>query len=135
MRIAVPVWSGRVSPVLDSAQHLVCFDFGEGDVSEKVHRDWTGATLCGRVLSVLDLDVDVLICGAISRACLFMLQARGVGVQPFLCGEVGEILDSYRRGSLGSAAERLPGTAGIFGDQGRDSWIQWFSGTYTRKEG
>lgn len=135
MRVAVPVWSGRIAPVLDTAQHLICFDVERNGQQVLYHRDWSRDTLCGRVLSVLDMGVDVLICGALSRPCLFMLQARGVDVQPFLCGSVEEILDSYRNGRLGSGAFRMPGSAVLFADPDDGGWISWFARSTTSPEG
>ncbi|MBW2610283.1 MAG: hypothetical protein JRC68_08055 [Deltaproteobacteria bacterium] len=55
-----------------------------------------------RSLRIRDFRVDLLICGAVSRALYRMLTATGIEVIPDISGRIEEILEAYLKGSLGS---------------------------------
>ncbi len=132
MRVAIPVWSGRISPVLDSAQHLVCIDFDSSGEQKREFHDWRRCSFCGRMLAVVDLGIDVMLCGSLSRPCLWMLKARGVEVRPFLCGDYEAVVDVWRDHPESMALFNMPGAADLFNEAADRCWINWFSDTDNR---
>ena len=112
MRIAVPVWRDRVSPVFDVAGSLRLVDLEDGTPLRRsdanIQEDDPGV----RVQKLSELGVDVLICGAISRPLETMLTAAGVKVIAQVCGGVEEVLEAYRSGRLGEPAFAKPGCCG-----------------------
>ncbi len=57
------------------------------------------ARLFNRFLMLLsELDIQVLICGALCEGPARVLEAHGIEVNSFLTGEVEEVLESYIRG-------------------------------------
>ncbi|MBU0982494.1 MAG: hypothetical protein KKA42_01390 [candidate division Zixibacteria bacterium] len=121
MRIAIPIWDGRVSPVLDSARQLLLVDYD-------------GTTETGRSTQTLpDLNpmrkaaylhaqgVSVLLCGALSRQLHMLANRAGVEVHGWLCGEVGDVLQAYLNGTLTPDRYCLPGCHRGFGGGRRGS--------------
>jgi predicted Fe-Mo cluster-binding NifX family protein len=112
MRVAIPTWAGRVSPVFDVAKRLLLVDL-EGDTqasrSEAVIDE---DTLAARARSVAQLGVDILICGAISVPLETMLVSAGVRVIPHTCGSAEEVLQAFASGRLTDRAFLMPGCCG-----------------------
>ena len=109
MRVAIPTWSARVSPVFDVAKHLLLVDFdGEAEAGRQeaaIEEPELGA----RTRRVAKLGVDVLICGAISAPLEAMLVSAGVRVIPHTCGPTEEVLRAFARGRLPDEAFLMPG--------------------------
>ena len=109
MRLAIPVYDGRVSPVLDVARRLLLVD-ADG-TRELARRDavLTGTSLLSRVSGVRELGVQVLICGAVSWPLEAALAAAGIHLVPRVCGPVDEVLAAFLAGRLSGAAYLMPG--------------------------
>ena len=112
MRVAIPIWSGRVSPVFDAAGHLVLVDIEDG--MERIRREETlqESFLTQRARRLSELGVNVLICGAISRPLWTVLAASGVTVIPWTAGAVDDVLAAYVKGCLRDPRWRMPGCGG-----------------------
>jgi len=112
MRIVLPVWQGRISPVLDTARHFLLVDCeGAGEVS-RAERTIGADPLAARVESLARLGGDVVICGAVSRPLASLLAARGVRLCPWTAGYVDEVVSAYLSGSLDRPRFRMPGRCG-----------------------
>ena len=87
MRIAIPIWGDKVSPVFDTALRLLVveiednreesrffYHIDENDLTQKCHR-------------IRKLDLDTLICGAVSQAFLQMLLGSGLNVIQEISGQ------------------------------------------------
>jgi len=98
MKVGITVWGNRISPVFDSAQTLLIADIDqEKVVGQQLEMFQPGAF--GRFVDMLaELDVEVLICGALSRGPAALLDAAGVRVISFMTGEVETILSLYAKG-------------------------------------
>ena len=69
----------------------------------------TATDLAGRVTRIADLDVSVLICGAVSQALEGMLVRRGIRVISHVCGDVEEVLACYLAGEALQGRFGMPG--------------------------
>jgi predicted Fe-Mo cluster-binding NifX family protein len=107
MRVAVPIWAGRVSPQLDAARRLLVVEVADGHV---VSRAEHLLALGDRATSVVRIGVDILICGAISRRLERRLTSLGVEVVGDICGAVDEVIEAFIDGSLGSGRFAMPGS-------------------------
>ena len=109
MRIAIPLWEGKVSPVFDTAIRLLVVDaskqreksrflyyIDENDLTQKCHR-------------IRKLDLDKLICGAVSQTFLKMLLASGIDVIREISGPVEEVLEAYLKGNILQPKFLMPG--------------------------
>jgi predicted Fe-Mo cluster-binding NifX family protein len=110
--IAVPNCQGRVSPVFDVAARLVLVRLkGEAELERKE------AVLFekqpdGIVRSLVDLGVEVLVCGAISARLAAGLARAGIWVVSHICGPVEAVVAAYRTGTLNSSEFIMPGCCG-----------------------
>lgn len=112
MRIAVPVWQGRVSPLLDVAERLLVVDADAGrEVSRSVEQLGPGL-LPQRVRRLSDLGVEVVICGTVSRQMAIMLSGLGITVFPCMRGEVDNVLRSVVRTGAPDPRFFMPGYDG-----------------------
>lgn len=95
MNVALTVWGNRISPVFDSAQTLLIAEIrGDQVVDRKIQ--FFQATLFTRCLRLLEqLDVQVLICGALCEGPARLIEACNIEVIPFVTGETEEILQCY----------------------------------------
>jgi predicted Fe-Mo cluster-binding NifX family protein len=119
LRIAVPIWEGRVSPVLDVAERLLVVDV---DAGREVSRLLVGigpGLLPQRVRRLRDLGVEVVICGTVSRSMANMLSALGIQVFPCMRGEVDKVLRSVVRDGIPDARFFMPGYDGHGGRRRR----------------
>ena len=109
MRVAIPSWCGRISPVFDVARCLILVDV-DGDTEgrrEVVGVDVTGPAHRARLIG--ELGVDTLICGAISAPLEAALAAVGVDVIPHACGPVDAVLHAFLGEGLPDNAFLMPG--------------------------
>ncbi len=112
MRIAIPIWQGRVSPVFDVAGQVLLVEADKA--LEQSRRE---ATLADeeperRAERLGELGVTTLVCGAISHPLLVLLEARGIEVVSRVCGEVDEVLAAFLGGELRSDHFAMPGCCG-----------------------
>jgi len=112
VRVGVSVWSGRVSPVFDVAKSLLLVSVdGQEPVGREI-QPIEPLDLPGRARRVAELEVDVLICGAVSRPLESLLVTAGVRVLPQTCGPVDEVLEAFLTGQLNDGAFLMPGCRG-----------------------
>ena len=109
MKVAIPIWNGRVSPLLDTACRLLLVEFESDHEVFRETIDIPQVNIPYRVSFLVDRGVKVLICGAISHQFEQMLTVSGIKPVPWLGGDVDEILAAYAAGSLQNDNYRLPG--------------------------
>lgn len=112
MKVAIPTWGGRISPVFDVAKRLLVVDI-ESDTEFGREATTIEETEPGpRAKRVAQLGVNVLICGAISTPLEAMLVSAGVQVILHVCGPVKEVLQAFVSGRLTDQAFLMPGCCG-----------------------
>jgi predicted Fe-Mo cluster-binding NifX family protein len=98
MNIAITVWNNRISPVFDSAQELLVAKTQGTEIVDAVIRE-SKTTFFNQFIDLLkELDVHVLICGALCEGPASMLDSHGVEVISFITGEVENVLECYLQG-------------------------------------
>jgi len=98
MNVAITVWGNRISPVFDSAKTLLVAEIREEMVVDrKIHLlQATIFNVCLRLLA--ELEVRVLLCGALCEGPLRLLESQRIEVIPFLTGETEQILQCFVQG-------------------------------------
>ncbi|MGB9625838.1 MAG: NifB/NifX family molybdenum-iron cluster-binding protein [Phycisphaerae bacterium] len=112
MRIAIPQWQGRVSPVFDAASNLLLIDFEDGREVRRREVTLTATDPVKRAEQVVQFPPDVLICGAISWPLELALRSAGVRVVSQICGQVDEVMRSFLLGDIENDHFRMPGCCG-----------------------
>ncbi len=80
MRIAIPQWQGRVSPVFDVAANMLIVEVADAREVGRREVAVTATDPAKRAQQVAQLPANVLICGAISWPLELALRSAGVQV-------------------------------------------------------
>lgn len=112
MKLAIPVWQGRISPVFDVAGQLLLVELVDGREVARQERmvDETAADERSRKLA--ELGVETLICAGISQLLETGLADRGIRVIARVCGNVEEVLAAFVAGRLSQSRFAMPGCCG-----------------------
>ena len=109
MTLALAVWKNRISPVFDSSHTLLLVDVKNGMVTNKRSVPLHAELPLPRVKEVLNLGIQVLVCGAISLEFSNMFEAYGIAVVPFVAGDADHIIESYLNNTLSGPNFKMPG--------------------------
>jgi predicted Fe-Mo cluster-binding NifX family protein len=126
MKIAIPIWGHRMSPVFDASSRLMIVDIADNQEQGRSETELQTQDLSRRCICIRNLEVEVLICGAITGHFVRLLRAAGIEVIPGISGDPEEVLKAYLDGTLSSARFLMPGCKaiqreqrhGIYGAQG-----------------
>jgi len=109
MRIAIPIWEDKISPVLDTASRLLIVEIEDRDVASRFEIYLDERDLSRRCFRIQGMEVDILICGAISHHFARMLTGSGIDVIPEISGQAEEVLKAYLQGNLFNSRFLMPG--------------------------
>ena len=109
MKIAIPIYNNSVSNVLDFATRLLLVEIENGKEVNRSEVALASQFLPQRVGQIKKLEVDVLVCGAISRVLANMITASGVQLLPYVTGRVDDVLQAYLNGQLVQPEFTMPG--------------------------
>ena len=110
MRIAIPIWNDKISPVLDTASRLLIVDVDGQNEADRFEIYLDEQDLSRRCFRIQGMNVNVLICGAISHPFARMLIASGIDVIPEISGLAEEVLSAYLQGDLFNSRFLMPGS-------------------------
>jgi predicted Fe-Mo cluster-binding NifX family protein len=113
MKVAIPHWQGRISPVFDVARDVLLVDVGSGPEQTRSEVRLGGSSVIERTKQLVELNVDILICGAISKPLEAALAAAGVRVFSQTCGQVEQVLGAFITGKLYQDKFTMPGCCGL----------------------
>jgi len=112
MKAAFAVWNKRIAPVFDVAREIRLVEAESGRIvrerDEKLPANSGPET--GRCL--IELGVDTLVCGAISRLMLSQIAAYDIRVVSFVAGDLCEIIQAWLSGDFRKEAFTMPGCRG-----------------------
>lgn len=109
MKVAIPLWQGRVSPVFDEASSVLVVDVIDGRAECRQKEGVLVHSSNERAHLLLSLEVDLLICGMISQAQQAALNSVGIQIIPHICGPVDEVISAFLDGCIESSALLMPG--------------------------
>ncbi len=112
MKLALPVWQGRISPVFDVAGQLLLVELADGCEVARRAQALHENVADQRALELAELGIEALICAGISQPLETMLSDRGIRVIARICGGVEEVLAAYLAGRLGEPRFAMPGCCG-----------------------
>ncbi|MFH1983384.1 MAG: hypothetical protein ABIL58_16185 [Pseudomonadota bacterium] len=109
MRLAVSIWKDRLSPVLDVAARLLVVSIDEGRELYRFEADITDLSITRTCQLLKHLEIETLICGAISGVYLKALRDSGFCVIPEVAGTVSAVVTAFIEGKLQQSELFLPG--------------------------
>lgn len=92
MKVAIPIFRSRVSPVFDWSTRLLLIRIRSGREETGEEIEVGGLDLLERVERLSNAGTDVLICGAIGDFVARLLESKGIRVIPWVAGEVEEVI-------------------------------------------
>jgi len=112
MKLGLAVWNGRVSPVFDTARHLLVLEVENGQVALRLEQDMRTDEPVQKAARLAELGIETLVCGAVSRPLAEMIAARGIRLIPFVAGGTDEVITAFLAGALPSPDLSMPGCCG-----------------------
>ena len=112
MKVAIPIWNQRISPVFDTARKLLVVTHENGKEKDRMEYDLAEFDFFYRVNRLLVLQVDVLICGAISKPLKDELTTRKIKVISHICGFVEEVFQAFCTDQITEERFIMPGCCG-----------------------
>jgi predicted Fe-Mo cluster-binding NifX family protein len=110
MRIAISIWEDKISPVLDTAAKLLIIDIDTQKEISRFEASMLERDMSQRYSFIRGLDLDVLICGAVSRQFSGMLKASGIKIISGISGPAEDVLKAYLQGNLLHSGFFMPGS-------------------------
>lgn len=98
MKAALTVWENRISPVFDAAQMFLIAEISNCMVLTTRHEPFDPEVPSRVADRLQELNVSVLICGAISEVPANMIESRSIKLIPFISGNAEDILGHYAKG-------------------------------------
>ena len=112
MRVAIPLWQGRVSPLFDEASRILLIDVLEKHEQHRQEESLAARNPFERAQMLPRLGVDLLICGMISQTQQTALASAGIRIIPHICGPMEEVIAALLDGRIENGALLMPGCSG-----------------------
>ncbi|MBN2318156.1 MAG: NifB/NifX family molybdenum-iron cluster-binding protein [Acidobacteria bacterium] len=109
MKVAIPLWQGRVSPVFDEASRILVVDISNGKEKSRQEESLLTRNPFERAQALPRLGVDLLICGMISQTQHTALDSAGVQIIPHICGCMEDVITAFLDGRIEKGAMLMPG--------------------------
>lgn len=109
MKIAIPIRDSCVSPAFDFSHRLLLVELEDGREATRSEAVLAPEPTAQRACRLRDLDVDILICGAISRDLARSVTGFGIELLAYVSGPADEVLTAYITGQLANPRFALPG--------------------------
>ncbi|RLC47439.1 MAG: hypothetical protein DRH70_03330 [Candidatus Coatesbacteria bacterium] len=100
MKVGISVWEDRISPVLDGCSRFLVVEIEDGQEVWREGAEISETYLPFRARAIVDLGIDVLICGAVSRPLAAMLSGSGISVIGWMNGNVDDVSQDFLSGKL-----------------------------------
>lgn len=99
-KIAIPIFGDRISSRLDCSEEIMLVLVEKGAVKEREIVRLLTTNPFEKINAIVQMGVDVLICGGLPERCSHRLLGTHVQVIPWVSGEVSEVLTRYLEGML-----------------------------------
>lgn len=109
MKMALTVWGDRISPVFDAARMLLVVEIKNTKIISRCYETFYPELPTRLAVRLAEINVVVLICGAISEMPANILEANGIKLIPFITGDAHEVIDAYVKDSPFMPTFLMPG--------------------------
>ena len=100
MKVAIPVFQGKVAPRLDCAEEFLILEVGVEGAEERERWECHSDYPLERAVNLAESEADIIICGAIDQCSSRIIAATGKRVYPWQYGEIGLVIRKLLRGEL-----------------------------------
>ncbi len=119
---AFSVWKDRIAPVFDVSRSIRIVTSEDGRLFRQTEVCFSGDDVRLKAARLAELNVDALVCGAISRYLRTMVMAHCIDVIPFISGNLQEVIRAWVDGAhtrIGCYA--MPGCRTVRDKQGNET--------------
>ena len=109
MIITIAIWNDLVSSAFDFSDRILLVETAGDKELSRSQILLESRSSSQRINQLKNLEVDVLICGAISRALAEMITASGIEVLAYITGGIDDVLAAYLSGQLSQSQFAMPG--------------------------
>lgn len=109
MKVAITVWEDRISPVFDSSHRLLIAEIENGKAIDREQMTFDPERPSYLTEMLTQLDIMVLICGAVSEIPANMIEAVGIRLIPFISGNAEKVLKCYAKNGAILPGFLMPG--------------------------
>ena len=109
MLLGLPVWKQRVAPVFDTIISVKLFDYLNFEFNYQKEINMKQLNSNEKIEKLLELNIEIFICGAISFSVEQQLIASGITVIPFISGDINTVLLAYKNGNIENIEFKMPG--------------------------
>ncbi|MGD8367679.1 MAG: hypothetical protein PVG78_08555 [Desulfobacterales bacterium] len=113
IRVAIPIFKERVSPVLDSCTRVVLVDIVNDHEVDRKELYLDALSLTERVRILCKSKVAAVVCGGISELLETMLTSAGIDLIGDITGEVDQVLAAYLAKGLDDPRFHMPGLQSV----------------------
>ena len=111
-KIALTIWDGWISPVFDVCQEALVLEIDQEKVLSSKKIDLHSVGPLQKIERLVDLEVETLVCGAITDPVYEQAEPRGLEVIGFVAGEIDKVVHAFICGCLPAPALSMPGCYG-----------------------
>lgn len=98
-----------IAPVFDISRHLRVVEAEDGRMKEQFDVVFNELIPSVVLLELKMHEIQVLVCGAVSRFMLWALESKGIHVIPFVSGEIDNVIKAWLEGNLLKGKFAMPG--------------------------
>ena len=109
MKIAIAIWNDNVSSAFDFSAHILVVEIENDKELSRSQILLESQSPLQRVNQLKSLEVDSLICGAISRTLSEMITAADIQVLAYITGRIDDVIEAYVTGQLEQSQFSMPG--------------------------
>lgn len=112
MKVAFAYWEDRIASVFDTARQIHLLEADSGNAISQTQETMQVDLPLERVSRLVELGIDTLVCGAISRSLQALIVGHGIVVIPFVAGDLNEVIQAWLGGNLVNDKFIMPGCYG-----------------------
>ena len=111
-KTAFAYWGNRIAAVFDTARQLCIVEAEQGKIIAEAEEILPADPPVRKAMHLAEIDIDTLVCGAISRPFHEMIVSYGIRVIPFVAGDLREVIQAWIDDSLEKRDFIMPGCCG-----------------------
>ena len=98
--------------MLDVAENFYLIEVKNGKELSRQEFNFAGNGIFAKAQMLSELNVDIVICGAISGILENALRNAGIRLFTFICGDLDEVLEAFIQGNPAIGMFQMPGCCG-----------------------
>ena len=112
MKTAYSIWQNRIAPVFDVSSSILIRETDNGKLLSENMNSLPSSSVFSKAAFIADNNVDLLVCGAVSRETTAVLNYFKIKCCPFISGDISDITAAQEQNRLMEKQFLMPGCGG-----------------------